>query len=819
MNLQPLPIFKAVEIIETVEPSIEENIALPATREFERLLALVQRLGAIGCWTAGIPAREIHLTPAAQAVLGLSGSGLTECGTLGRPDWLALFAPGHRAALQAALDQADADAPAIDQSLQLESTRHGPRWVRFRGEAVRSGRAQRLEGTLQDVTAQVNAELALSEALITQQALRESQARSIRAMRGTSDGLWDWDIRSSRETLSPRSRELLGVPFEPSGEANDGSDASFAESSGDGFFGRIHADDAGAVRGAIQAHFQHGAPFDIELRLRMQNGAYRWFRSRGQAERGDDGEPFYLSGSITDISSRRRVEDALRDSQAQFSAIFQTAPVGLGLTALDDGIIVRLNDQLARMLGWEADEMVGRDGVSLGVWPDLAARAEVTQRVRQQGHVALQDVVMLHRSGRPLRVNISVEQIELAGRKLLLSAITDVTDRHAAELALREQREAYEAIFNAASDAVVSVDEQGHILIFNPGAERVFQRSAAAVLGQPIELLLPQAKRDAQGVPIASIASVDSPVSGDVGGGVGGVGVGFGGDADASRASNVSPTASRVKGVRADGHPLELEASISQATVGGKRVLTAILHDVTEQVRAEADALRHQLELSALTGKLMDQEKRTTQRLAQALHDQLGQTLTALRIVTDLDRRALPDLPADAVQRRAQVSELVDQAVKQVRRVLVDLRPPMLDEEGLFAAIDNEVTTRAALHPMTDLMLDADPAVQAQRWPADVEYALFMIAREATENALHHASATLVRVALIGSAGSAAVLVTDDGIGMEPGTDRGRPGHLGLIGMRERAHAIGAKLEIDSPPEGGTRIGVTWVAPNEIQSV
>ena len=815
MNPQHLPIFKAVEIIETVEPSIEEDTALPAPREFERLLALVQRLGAIGCWTAGIPAREIHLTPAAQAVLGLSGLGLTECGTLGRPDWLAVFAPRHCAALQAALDQTGADLPAIDQTLQLASTRHGPRWVRFRGEAVRSGRAQRLEGTLQDVTAQVNAELALSEALITQQALRESQARSIRAMRGTSDGLWDWDVRSSRETLSSRSRELLGVPFDPSGDDSDTGDAGFAEGSSDSFFGRIHADDAGAVRGAIQAHFQHGAPFDIELRLRMQSGAYRWFRSRGQAERGGDGEPLYLSGSITDISSRRRVEDALRDSQAQFSAIFQTAPVGLGLTAHDDGVIVRLNDQLARMLGWTADEMVGRDGVSLGVWPDLAARAEVTRRVRQQGHVALQDVVMLHRSGRPLRVNISVEQIELAGRKLLLSAITDVTDRHAAELALREQREAYEAIFNAASDAVVSVDEQGRILIFNPGAERVFQRSAAAVLGQPIELLLPQAKRDAQGVPIASIASadsVDSPVSGDVGGGVGG-------DADASRAPNVSPNASRVKGVRADGHPLELEASISQATVGGKRVLTAILHDVTEQVRAEADALRHQLELSALTGKLMDQEKRTTQRLAQALHDQLGQTLTALRIVTDLDRRALPDLPADALQRRTQVSELVDQAVKQVRRVLVDLRPPMLDEEGLFAAIDNEVTTRAALHPMTDVMLDADPATQALRWPADVEYALFMIAREATENALQHASATLIRVALIGRAGSAALQVTDDGLGMEPGTDRGRPGHLGLIGMRERAHAIGAKLEIDTPPEGGTRLCVTWVAPNEIHSV
>ena len=259
-------------------------------------LALVQRLGGIGSWTAGLSFGEIHLEPLALAALGLemSHSGRAEWGAessemasdmagdmaadmaadmasdmaseadgesggqrLGLSAWLALFAPEDRTALQAALKHAEADATPIDQTLLLASTSAAPRWVRVRGEAIGSGLTQRLEGTLQDVTAQVRAKLELTDATRTQQALRDSETRYDRALRGMSDGLWEWDVQGGAETLSPRCRELLGLA----------ADASI--DSGDGFFGRIHADDSGAARAAIQAHFQYGAPFDIELRLRL----------------------------------------------------------------------------------------------------------------------------------------------------------------------------------------------------------------------------------------------------------------------------------------------------------------------------------------------------------------------------------------------------------------------------------------------------------------------------------------------------------------------------------------------------------------------
>jgi PAS domain S-box-containing protein len=176
----------------------------------------------------------------------------------------------------------------------------------------------------------------ITEALQAQQALRESEGRLARAMRGTSDGLWEWDVRTGRDYLSPRWKELLG--FAPR-ELADTEDS---------FFGRVHPDDIGPVRAAVQAHFRHGAPFDIELRLRTRDGQWRWFRSRGEVERDALDQPLCMAGSISDITVRKQVEEALRDSQARASAMVQTVPVGIALTGLDDGVVVEANDVKSR---------------------------------------------------------------------------------------------------------------------------------------------------------------------------------------------------------------------------------------------------------------------------------------------------------------------------------------------------------------------------------------------------------------------------------------------------------------------------------------
>lgn len=212
-------------------------------------------------------------------------------------------------------------------------------------------------------------------------------------------------------------------------------------------------------------------------------------------------------------------------------------------------------------------------------------------------------------------------------------------------------------------------------------------------------------------------------------------------------------------------------------------------------------------ELSRLNRRLLERERQNNRQLAHLLHDELGQTLAALRLHWEAYRGA-GDAARDGMDTR--IASLVVLANRQVRGVLADLSPPLLDELGLAAALDNEIRQHPGGDGATRIELQASEATQLQRWPGDVEYAAFMIAREALQNALRHAGAQLIRIALDGDAQWLELIISDDGCGFSPA-----PGQLGLVVMRERALAAGAELHIDGRPGDGTIVALTWTGPDE----
>lgn len=412
----------------------------------------------------------------------------------------------------------------------------------------------------------------------------------------------------------------------------------------------------------------------------------------------------------------------------------------------------------------------------------VKAFGETGVTMRRMGQLG--PVSGLRLNGEEFPMEASISQVEVDGQKLFTVILRDVSERDRAQQQLVEQRETLAAMIDAASDAVVNTDAQGRVTLFNPAAERIFGVRAAEMLGQTLDRLLPAPYRARHTQDLQRFAS--------------------------ARATQRAMGAGRVKGLHADGSELELEASISQATVNGKRTMTAILRDVTQRVRAETALLQYQNDLSELAQQLMAQEKQTTQRLAQALHDQLGQTLTALRLVHDARAAATAAGHADAAARQeARAGQLIDQAIREVRHVLVDLRPPLLDDAGLGAALDNEIHARAdASGPQ--LRFEAVQGAGSRRWAADVEYAAFMVAREALANAIAHGKAALVRVVLTALPRGLRLEVIDNGIGLPCDAERSRPGHLGVVGMRERALAIGARFSMHSPPGGGASVQLDW---------
>ncbi|MDF0676181.1 MAG: PAS domain S-box protein [Nitrospira sp.] len=142
----------------------------------------------------------------------------------------------------------------------------------------------------------------VEERRMATEALRASEARFALAAQGANDGLWDWNMATDEAYLSPRWKHLLG--FE------DGEVSNRLQS----LFGRLHPDDESRAKDALLVHLERRVPYDLEFRLRCKDGSYRWFRSRGQAQWDDDGRPYRMAGSITDITDRRQAFDALSDA-------------------------------------------------------------------------------------------------------------------------------------------------------------------------------------------------------------------------------------------------------------------------------------------------------------------------------------------------------------------------------------------------------------------------------------------------------------------------------------------------------------------------
>lgn len=366
----------------------------------------------------------------------------------------------------------------------------------------------------------------------------------------------------------------------------------------------------------------------------------------------------------------------------------------------------------------------------------------------------------------------------------LMVYFRDITERYRAAQRLSEEHDMLMAIVKSTADAIVSTDAQGRIQMFSPAAERMFRRSQESMLGHNMDVLLPQRFRGAHQQHLVTFAHGD----------------------DTHRMMGLG----MVKGLRSDGQELDLEVNITQLLIQNQKVLVANLRDVTQRVRADAVFEQSRTQLSELTHKLMMQEKTLVKGLAQALHDQLGQTMAAIRMAYETILTLQADQVEPVVHKlQAQLGGLISLAIRQVRQVLTDLRPPLLDEHGLAAALDNELRNRSLKVPQIDISVHVQPQVAQLRWPAEVEYAAFMVAREAVENALRHASATAVALRLSGSVLSLSLEVSDNGVGM-PADATVRSGHLGILGMQERAHAIGAGVTVDSGATGGTRICFTW---------
>jgi len=234
------------------------------------------------------------------------------------------------------------------------------------------------------------------------------------------------------------------------------------------------------------------------------------------------------------------------------------------------------------------------------------------------------------------------------------------------------------------------------------------------------------------------------------------------------------------------------------------------LPDLRELARAATEMLeRLDAESRAYSARILDSVEEERRRIGRELHDESGQSLAAALLSLDLAERALlADSLPTALERVGQARELIRHGLDQVRLLIHDLRPSVLDDFGLPAALRWYIQTHL---DQSGLAVEADLPKVPVRLPAAVETALFRIAQESLGNVVRHSFATRVRVSLEVQPGYAAMVVSDNGRGFDPADvhvdARGRYG-VGLLSIRERAEALGGSATVVSSPGRGTSVHV-----------
>ena len=371
------------------------------------------------------------------------------------------------------------------------------------------------------------------------------------------------------------------------------------------------------------------------------------------------------------------------------------------------------------------------------------------------------------------------------GRALrVVGTVTDIDELWKGRDIARESQMRLQGIVDSAMDAIISIDAQQHITLFNRAAERIFGYESREVLGHRLDLLIPARFHRGHHRHVET----------------------FGGTGVSSRPMMAQRI---VTALRKSGEEFPIDASISQNEIRGQRFYTVILRDVSmrERTRHELAQAREDLrELSVASRTAREQEN---SRISRELHDELGQNLTSLKMDLAWLEANVPAGDERVVRTLAGMRSVLDSTVAATRRISADLRPLLLDDLGLLAALEwlAEETTRR--HGFT-VDLAVDDASGALSEPLASH--LYRIVQESLTNAGRHAAAQHVRVSLRSIGREVHLDVRDDGRGLAP-DDLQKKGSFGLVGIRERVYILAGSVEIRGDPGHGTDIHVRLPIP------
>lgn len=580
-------------------------------------------------------------------------------------------------------------------------------------------------------------------------ALQVSEERYARAMRATTDGLWEWNVLTGETYLSPRWKQMLG--FEETDQLGKDQES---------FMSRLHPEDWPRVQAARKAHFEKRVPYQVELRLCNKNGEYRWFLTRGEADWNERGEAVRMTGTISDIADRKLAEQALLASEQRFRAVFEQAAVGVAEMDTTTGRFLSVNQRICEINQRSRDEMLKLTFSDLTLPEDLPKSLQRMEELKA-GKIRSYNLEKrnLLPDGTLKWVNLTVAPMWLPGEPALrhVAVVEDITERKRVELDYRRELAYNQALVGHTSAFIVVLDLAGRFVHANASFSDTMGYNKKQVIGKtPWEIGLMDAAETA--LSKERFARL-------------------------LRGEKNPPTDSRLRTKDGEWRSVELRSIATCKPDGTLDRIVVTGTDMTERNRLQQEVLR-----------VVEQEQA---RVGHDLHDGVGQTMTG---IVSLLEALEADLDGEPRQQAQRIHELLRQSVSEVRRMSHGLSPTSVKYRGLVGALQLLAET-VRTNFRTPCLCDVDAGIAIQN--NDIEAHLFRIAQEAVNNALRHGKPSEVKLSLQHVSQTECELrIEDDGAGLKK-TKGGQHNGIGVRVMDYRANLIGARLTIKAKPRRG----------------
>ncbi len=647
--------------------------------------------------------------------------------------------------------------PVADYEQKIIMPGRSPRWLNWITYAFfdDQGRMLELQGTGRDITWRKEAEEALRQSELRFRTYTESSLVGVLVLQ---DNVFPYVNPAMAQMFGYSPEELMA---------------------GINVLDLVHPDERDLIKQNIADRLAGTPPETYTIRGLKKDGAFIYVELLGQRIEYQ-GRPAILA-TLIDRTQRWQAEAALRESEQRYRLLVETMNDGLGISD-DQRRIAYVNPRLCELFGYAAEELLGQP---LANYLDPANRQIFDDHFkrRQTGDHTSYELVWTRKDGTKLPTIISPRPMfDAQGRfKGSFAIITDITARLEAEAAVQRREQYFRQLTENVSDVIGLLTPKGIISYVNPTIKRLLGYDPKQLVGKnAFDLIHPDELAPLQQLFAKLLRQTKETFTTEV----------------------------QVRHRNGSWHVWEVKGKnlLHDPVVAG---IVINAQDITDQKNLEAALKQSAKKLRSLTAQIFTTQETERRRLSLELHDELGQSLTALKLQLRSIANKLRKDQTRLKQECSQMLEYINVVVEDVRRLSHDLSPSLLENVGLGAALHHLLENFRKFYRITENLYELD-GIEAVL-PAAGKIHLYRIFQEILTNIEKHSQATEVTIKVARTDHHLSFSIADNGSGFPTEfTDRsaGSVG-LGLPAISERVLMLGGTLEISSQEDAGARIQFT----------